>query len=237
MHIDLGLTQEHPCSYLEHELSRSLMVMEEELLSPQSYETLLEHGFRRSGDHVYRPWCNNCKQCHAVRIPVDKFVANRSQRRCRKLNQDLELKWLSGELTEEQYALYQLYQHHRHSGGSMAESSFEETEQFLLASWSEVRFLEMRLSRKLVAVAATDFQPRSLSAVYTFFRPEMSKRSLGSYAILQQIHHARHLGKRCLYLGYWIPGSRKMAYKSAFRPIEVRAPLAEMQDEKWVEQC
>ncbi len=237
MHLNLGLTQEHPCSYLEHEQSRSLMVMDEELLSPQTYEALLEHGFRRSGDYVYRPWCDNCKQCHAVRVPVDSFRANRSQRRCLKANQDLQLNWRSAELTDEQYELYLAYQVGRHLGGAMAESSFEETERFLLASWNDVRFLEMRLNQELVALAATDFQPHSLSAVYTFFKPDMHRRSLGSYAILQQISRARQLGKRCLYLGYWIPDSRKMAYKAAFRPIEVRAPLDDMQDEQWVEQC
>lgn len=237
MHIKLGLTQEHPCSYLEHEQSRSLMVMDEQLLSPRTYEALLEHGFRRSGDYVYRPWCDKCKQCHAVRVPVDSFHASRSQRRCLKANQDLQLIWRPAELTDEQYALYLTYQSGRHRGGAMAESSFEETERFLLASWNDVRFLEMRLNQELVALAVTDFQPQSLSAVYTFFRPDMRKRSLGSYAILQQIARARQLGKRWLYLGYWIPESRKMAYKSVFRPIEVRAPLEHMHDEKWVEQC
>jgi arginine-tRNA-protein transferase len=88
-----------------------------------------------------------------------------------------------------------------------------------------------------VAVAVTDFQPHSLSAVYTFFKPDMHRRSLGSYAILQQIARTRQLGKRWLYLGYWIPDSRKMAYKAAFRPIEVRAPLDDMQNEQWIEQC
>ncbi|HID46147.1 MAG TPA: arginyltransferase [Chromatiaceae bacterium] len=237
MRLNLGLTQEHPCSYLEGRMARSLMVIDEELLSPQTYDVLLLNGYRRSGDHAYRPWCENCKECHAVRVPVECYRPNRSQRRCWNANQDLQLDWRPAELTDEQYQLYLSYQAHRHTGGAMAESSFDETREFLLASWNDVRFLEMRLGDELLAVAVTDFQPRSLSAVYTFFRPDMNRRSLGSYAILQQINHARELGKSWLYLGYWIPGSRKMAYKAAFRPIEVRAPTDDMQNEQWMEQC
>ena len=237
MRLSLGLTQEHACSYLENQMARSLMVMDEELLSPHTYDALLAHGYRRSGDHVYRPWCDGCRQCHAVRVPVERYCPNRSQRRCWNLNQDLDLRWVPAELTDEQYALYLAYQARRHAGGAMAESSFMETREFLLASWNDVRFLEMRLAGELLGVAVTDFQPLSLSAVYTFFRPDMHKRSLGSYAILQQIAGANQEGRQWLYLGYWIPDCRKMAYKSAFRPIEVRAPLADMQDEKWVERC
>ncbi|WP_457668327.1 arginyltransferase [Thiolapillus sp.] len=237
MRLSLGLTQEHACSYLEDRMARSLMVIDEELLSSHTYDALLEHGYRRSGDHVYRPWCDNCKQCHAVRVPVQRFHPNRSQRRCWNRNRDLALSWQAAELTDEQYELYLSYQASRHAGGAMAQSSFAETRQFLLASWNDVRFLEMRLKGELLGVAVTDFQPLSLSAVYTFFRPDMHKRSLGSYAILQQIAYARQEGRRWLYLGYWIPDCRKMAYKSTFRPIEVRAPQTDMQDEKWVEQC
>ncbi len=235
--MNLGLSQEHLCSYLQQKMSRSLMVMDEALLSPQVYDALLAHGYRRSGEYVYRPWCDDCRQCHAVRVPVRRFRPSRSQRRCGKVNQDLDVNWHPGELTEEQHALYLSYQDHRHADSSMAGASLAETEAFLLAGWSNVRFLEMRLNRELLAVAVTDFQPQSLSAVYTFFHPDMGRRSLGNYAVLQQILQARGLGKSWLYLGYWIPDCRKMAYKSVFRPLEVRRSMQEMQDEKWIEQC
>jgi arginine-tRNA-protein transferase len=237
MRLNLGLTAEQPCSYLEDKQSRSLMVVDEELLSPFSYEALLEHGYRRSGDHAYRPWCRDCKQCHAVRVPVEDFVPNRSQRRCWKVNQDLQINWEQSELTDEQYALYLSYQKLRHSGGNMEKSSFSETEDFLVASWNEVHFMEMRQNGELVAVAVTDVHPQSLSAVYTFFKPELHRRSLGSYAIMQQLEYGKARGQGWLYLGYWIPESRKMAYKSAFKPLEVRVPLQDMSEEKWVRRC
>lgn len=237
MRLNLGVTPEHPCSYLKEQQSRSLMVMDEELLSPFSYDALLDHGYRRSGDHAYRPWCQNCKQCHAVRIPVQDFLPNRSQRRCWKTNQELIVDWLPGTLTDEQYALYLSYQQVRHRGGAMAESSFAQTEDFLVASWNTVKFMEIRLQQELIAVAATDVQPNSLSAVYTFFKPELHKRSLGSYAIMQQLSYAKSMNKNWLYLGYWIPDSPKMAYKSVFKPLEIRAPLENMAEEEWVRQC
>lgn len=91
---------------------------------------------------------------------------------------------------------------------------------FLTASWADTLFLEMRLEGRLAAVAVTDQMPRALSAVYTFFDPDLSHRSPGRYAILQQIELAREHGRQWLYLGYWIEGCRKMRYKSDYQPLE-----------------
>ncbi len=70
-------------------------------------------------------------------------------------------------------------------------------------------------------MAVVDELQDGLSAIYTFFDPLQDKRSLGSYAILWQVQRARALGLDYLYLGYWIKGCRKMAYKSAYRPLEL----------------
>lgn len=233
MRLSLGLTPEHPCNYIPGRKSRSLVVVDEELLTPDSYDALLQQGYRRSGGHVYRPWCGSCRACNAVRIPVRLFAPDRGQRRCRNRNKDLRLEWKPAGLTEEQYRLYLEYQQGRHPGGAMAKSSREETREFLLAGWNQVQFLEMRLEEELVAVACTDIMPRSLSAVYTFFRPDLAGRSLGSFAILEQIAFAVREGKEWLYLGYWISECRKMSYKSRFRPHEVRRPKADFRDESW----
>ena len=233
MRLSLGLTPEHPCNYLPGEKSRSLVVVDEDLLTPESYDILLQKGYRRSGDHVYRPWCSSCRACYAVRIPVDLFRPDRGQRRCGKQNQDLDLEWKSAGLTDEQYHLYLAYQQERHTGGAMAQSTRQETEDFLLAGWNDVQLLEMRLEGELVAAAYTDVMPHSLSAVYTFFRPDLARRSLGTFAILEQIAHAARTNKDCLYLGYWIAECRKMSYKSRFWPHEIRRPLADFHEETW----
>ncbi len=233
MRLNLGLTPEHSCSYLPGRKSRSLVVVDEELLNPMTYDALLQQGYRRSGDHVYRPWCDSCRSCNAMRIPVEGFRPDRGQRRCMKRNRDLRLEWKPAELTDEQYRLYLEYQKGRHAGGAMARSSQEETRRFLLAGWNNVQLLEMRLDGELVAVAYADVMPRSLSAVYTFFRPDLARRSLGTFAILEQIGLAAREGKNWLYLGYWIPECRKMSYKSRFRPHEIRRPMADFRDECW----
>jgi arginine-tRNA-protein transferase len=92
---------------------------------------------------------------------------------------------------------------------------------FLSAEWSDTRFVELLLDDRLVGVAVTDIAANGLSAVYTFFDPDLSRRSLGTFAILRQIDMARALNLEFLYLGYWIADSPKMAYKIRFSPIEL----------------
>lgn len=230
----LGLTPPHPCDYLPGELSRSLVVIDEHRLSPKAYEFLLAQGFRRSGSHAYRPWCDTCRQCLPVRIPVADFHPNRSQRRILARNSDLSERWIEAcGLTDEQWSLYHAYLQARHGNSEMARSGRAASEDFLFSPWARTRLLELRLKGKLLAVAVTDVQPRSLSALYTFFEPEEAKRSLGSYAIMRQIGLAHGEGRQWLYLGYWIPGCRKMSYKANYLPVELRKPMRTIREETW----
>ena len=124
------------------------------------------------------------------------------------------------ERTEEHLELYQQYLTARHRDGGMDDHGAIEFEQFLVGSWSEGRFLELREHGRLIAVAVTDITPEAMSAVYTFFDPRLEHRSLGTLAILRQIEWARRESRRHLYLGYWIQGHRKMDYKRRFQPLE-----------------
>jgi arginine-tRNA-protein transferase len=156
-----------------------------------------------------------------VRIPVRDFSPRRIQRRVLQRNADIQMHERPAAFDPQHYALYQRYTAARHEDGDMADASPTGYLGFLRADWCDTRFFEFRLGDRLVAVAVTDLAGDGLSAVYTFFDPEMAARSLGSYAILRQIEHARALGLPYLYLGYWIRDSRKMAYKAAYRPIEL----------------
>ena len=122
--------------------------------------------------------------------------------------------------SEEQFALYTRYLRQRHAGGGMDEPEEHQYLDFLTAAWCDTRFLEFRLDSRLVAVAVTDVLDDALSAVYTFFDPDLAGRGLGRYAVLRQIARARTEGRRWLYLGYWIAESPKMAYKGQYRPLE-----------------
>jgi len=230
----LGLTPPHDCDYLPDRQSRSLVVVDEALLSSRAYDFFLAQGFRRSGSHVYRPWCDRCRQCVAARIPVEAFRPSRGQRRVRRRNADLEADWVvTDRLDDEQWALYRAYLQARHGEGEMARASRAASDAFLFSPWASTRLLELRLEGQLVAVAVTDEQPRSLSALYTFFHPDHARRSLGTLAILLQVEAARAEGRTWLYLGYWIPDCRKMRYKAGFLPVEVRRPEREMREERW----
>ena len=161
----------------------------------------------------------------AVRIPVDRFAPDRSQRRCLARNADVELRVLPAQRTDEQLALYRRYLAARHAGGGMDGHGAAEFEQFLIGRWSEGRFLELRQRVEhgrgpLLAVAVTDVIDTALSAVYTFYDPDHAARGLGTLAVLKQLEWARREGRRHLYLGYWIDGHGKMDYKRRFRPLE-----------------
>jgi arginyl-tRNA--protein-N-Asp/Glu arginylyltransferase len=229
--LQLYLTGEHSCSYLDAREARTLFVDPLARIDAQRAQWLQQIGFRRSGPHFYRPACHGCRSCVPVRIPVADFVPNRSQRRTARRN-DAELRLVvrPAMLEPEHYALYERYVLSRHGDGDMAdEVSVETYMRFLLAPWGgSTRFLELRLHKDaadvqqgpLLAVAVTDMFSNALSAVYTFFDTDYAERGLGTYAVLTQIREAARLGLDYLYLGYWVGDSRKMAYKSQFRPIE-----------------
>ena len=170
---------------------------------------------------IYRPACPRCRHCVAARIPVADFTPDRSQRRSGQRNADLRLEVSPSTVTEEHFDLYRRYVNARHPGGGMEDPTPEACRSFLLADWCATRFLDLRLEGRLVATAVTDVIPGALSAVYTFFEPGLSRRSLGTFAVMTQAAFAQRHGLDHLYLGYWVDGSPKMEYKARFRPLEV----------------
>lgn len=218
-------TGEHACGYWPDRIARDLVLDPRDPRLSTWYPLSLGWGFRRSGDIVYRPHCSNCRACVAVRIPVDRFHPDRSQRRCLARNAGVEMRVLPAERSDEQLALYRRYLAARHAGGGMDGHGSVEFDQFLIGSWSEGRFLELREASAhgqgaLLAVAVTDVTDTALSAVYTFYDPDHVDRGLGTLAILKQLEWARQQQRAHLYLGYWIDGHAKMDYKRRFRPLE-----------------
>jgi arginine-tRNA-protein transferase len=218
--IRIFQTAEHRCGYYPDRLARDLVLDPADPTLPEIYGNALAMGFRRSGAHVYRPACLGCSACRPVRIPTAHFVADRSQRRCLKRNSDLRLDVRPASRTEENFSLYRRYLDWRHAGGGMDQPQTTDFDAFLACPWSPTRFFEFRLNQRLLAVAVTDVLPNALSAVYTFFEPELADRSLGTFAILSQIEQARREGRAHLYLGFWLDGHPKMHYKRNFRPLE-----------------
>jgi len=126
------------------------------------------------------------------------------------------------EPTAEQYALFRAYLDARHSDGGMADMTVLDYSMMVEDSHVESRLLEYRAldMGPLLGVCLTDVLADGLSMVYSFYAPEEEKRSLGTFMILDHIERARQLGLSHVYLGYWVKGSRKMAYKARFLPQE-----------------
>lgn len=226
--LNLYLSKPHACGYLLDRQASTLFADPAMPMNDTLYAFLMERSFRRSGNHVYRHHCDDCQACMAVRVPVAEFSLSRSLRRVWHRNQDLTIRVLPATPTQERFNLYQRYVNGRHPDGPMSHPTFEDFAEFLLSSWSMTRFVEFRQENRLLMVAVVDILPMAFSAVYTFFDPDESSRSLGTHAVLWQIEESKGLNKPHLYLGYWIDNCQKMYYKSRFQPLEL------YQSQRWV---
>lgn len=214
-------TQPHACSYLPNEQATTLFLDPSQPMNGQIYAELSELGFRRSGDHLYRPHCQLCKACVPARIPVARFRPSRKQTRVLKRNLDIKVTRCDPGFTEERYQLYARYISERHADGDMFPPSRGQFSTFLVSRLPYAFFYEMRVEDRLIGIAVTDVLPNGMSAVYTFYDPSEERRSLGVFGILWQVAETRRLGLDAVYLGYWIKGCRKMSYKTEYRPIEL----------------
>ena len=215
------LTPPHSCSYLENRTARTLFLDPREVVNATIYGRLTNVGFRRSGSHLYRPYCDGCSACVPSRVPVADFRWSRRFRRIQRANVDVKATMREAVFADQYYALYARYIEGRHSDGDMYPPNVDQFRSFLLSSWSNSAFLVLEEAGRIIGVAVTDRVPDGLSAIYTFFDPALSRRSIGVLAVLAQIEYCQHNSIPYLYLGYWVRDSPKMRYKTDYRPIEL----------------
>ncbi|PIE82844.1 MAG: arginyltransferase [Candidatus Contendobacter odensis] len=218
--LRMFLTTDYACNYLSDRQARNL-VADPDVANNVLYTQLAHLGFRRSGNHIYRPHCRGCKACRSLRIPVEHFRPNRSQRRVLMRNQDLQVAVMDATFQDEHFDLFAHYVAKRHAKAGMDPAEPEDYWSFVNSLWCSTKLYEVRCGQRLLAIAVTDYLDDGLSAVYTFFDPQEHVRGLGTFAILQQIAEAKRKGLQWVYLGYWIENCDKMVYKKRFNPHEI----------------
>ncbi|KZZ59439.1 MAG: arginyltransferase [Oleiphilaceae bacterium] len=221
-------TPEHDCSYLPGAKATTMFADPNANISNNVYKQLSELGFRRSGSHYYRPHCLQCNACIPVRVLANDFKPSRSQKRVLKNAQGIQAQSLSADFHEDHYLLYEKYINARHVDGDMYPASREQYRSFLVDGRDCTRFVEFTLEGQLLGIAVVDELDDGLSAIYTFFDPDVEHLSIGTYAILWQLLEAKKRNLPYVYLGYFIKECRKMSYKTAFKPFQTRI------DERWL---
>lgn len=211
-----------PCPYLPDRTEQKIIA---DLAVPQAdilHSRLSQAGFRRSHTLAYAPMCENCAACIPIRLPVNRFTPDRTQKRTIRRNADLRATLLPPIATAEQYALFARYQATRHTNGEMASMTANEYRTMVEDTPVHTMLAEFRTpDHTLLATCLIDQLTDGLSAVYSFYDTTTAQRSLGSFLILALIEKTRALGLPYLYLGYWVRGSAKMTYKSRYRPAEI----------------
>ncbi|MGF1750544.1 MULTISPECIES: arginyltransferase [Vibrio] len=213
--IRIGLTTNQPCSYIKEQEERVAIVLEKYCHDEEHFEMLLANGFRRSGDVIYKPQCDHCQSCQALRVAIPEFEASRSQKRL--LSKSTHLSWtIKTELDEGWFELYAKYINARHTSGSMYPPKKEQFFDFAKCGWMTMHFLHIYEGETLVGIAITDILENSASAFYTFFDPDVPL-SLGTLAVLFQVQYCQLYNKQWLYLGYQIDQCSAMNYKTRFQ--------------------
>jgi leucyl-tRNA---protein transferase len=235
--LQFYVTTPYACGYLPKKLAQSLIASPQHLIDSKIYSGLIQQGFRRSGKFAYRPHCETCRACIAVRVVLDDFAPNRSQKRALKQHADLQVRILPLHFNQAHFNLYQQYQAARHADDDLSagkdatkdaakeplKDEAEQYRQFLCQSNVESLMIEFRDAQNAVKiVSVVDIVHDGVSAVYTFYDTNLQadepKTSYGTFSIMWQTEWTKSLNLPFLYLGYWIENSQKMAYKQEFKP-------------------
>lgn len=229
--LEFYLTTDHSCPYLDDQQSKTLFMSPEIKANDRLYGKLIEHGFRRSGDHIYRPHCDNCKACVSLRIRCDKFKPSKQQRRCAKNGIRFSQQTQAACFDQQHYELFEKYINTRHTDGDMYPTSEKQYRDFILCDWLDTRFLDLiePTTGQLIACLVFDHLKNGTSALYSFFDPAYSKFSPGRLLVLNLIGLTLEKQLDHVYLGYWIKNCRKMSYKGEYRPVDCFV------EDRWVE--
>lgn len=219
--LQFYITVPAPCPYLPDEMERKIFTPLDPMTGSEINDYLTHSGFRRSQNVVYRPACENCRACQSLRVHAPLFKPGRSFKRTLSKNSDISREIVENLATHEQFDLLSAYLSKRHQNGGMSDMDFERFEIMVEDCASRTEIFEYRnKDGTLLACCLSDTLADGLSMVYSFFDIRQTKRSLGTYMILDHLEFCKQVGHAYLYLGYWVKSSQKMAYKARFTPYE-----------------
>jgi arginine-tRNA-protein transferase len=218
-----------PCGYLPEQtwrLEYNLVAS----LTPAEYVQHMLDNWRRFGNMLFRPVCELCRACRALRVVVPHFRPNRSQRRCRQANEGtIELRIGAPTVNRARLALYDRYHafqsdhkdwpvHAPRDASNYADSFVRHP--FPVEEWCYY------LKGQLVGVGYVDalsgMPNGGLSAIYFYYDPRQRQRSLGTWNVLCLIEEAARRKLPYVYLGYYVEGCGSMSYKPRFVPNQLR---------------
>jgi leucyl-tRNA---protein transferase len=212
-----------PCHYLPDQLWRLEYRVVPELATDE-YDRLVKQGWRRFGHMLFRPRCPSCTACQPLRVIVDAFRPDRSQRRVQRANAATRLVISEPEIDESRLDLYK--RHHAHHADQKGWPNPDSDHglrhlRSIINGPLPVSEWTYYVDERLVAVSYIDNLADGFSGVYFYHDPELRKLSLGNWICLSLIAQAAEQGLPFVYLGYYINGCRSMEYKGAFMPNQV----------------
>ncbi len=224
--LQFFMSTDSPCPYLDGKQERKLFTSLATDDAERTQNALSQQGFRRSQSILYRPVCQDCAGCLSARIPVNDFLLSKNQRRIVNKNAKLVSETRQAKATEEQFEVFERYVKSRHMDGGMSDMNLYDYAAMIDETNVPTRVVEYRAivngrPEKLVGMCLTDILDDGLSMVYSFFDPDYSSASIGTFMILDHIRLCQKNQLPYLYLGYWVKNSRNMDYKARFRPLEL----------------
>jgi leucyl-tRNA---protein transferase len=213
-----------PCSYLPDQVWQ----LEYEVvgqITPAEYLERMRQGWRRFGFSMFRPRCETCRACRSLRVVVERFHPNRSQRRALQANRDVAVTIGPPKVTRAKLELYDRYHAFQSATKGWTEHSPKEREDYVesfVANPFPTEEWCYHIGDQLIGVGYVDALPEGLSAIYFIYEPELRQRSLGTYNVLRIIQEAARRRLPHVYLGFFVAGCRSLEYKARFAPNEAR---------------
>jgi leucyl-tRNA---protein transferase len=213
-------SEDSDCSYLPERvatLDHMLLLR----VDAVTLEQMLERGWRRFGPDYFRPACSGCRACVPTRLPVARFLPNKSQKRASK--HGFTVRVAQPVVDETRLALYRKWHADREGArgwyeSAMTERAYAATFSFPHPAGRELAFYD---ADKLIGVSIFDETPNALSAAYFYYDPAYQRHSLGTANVLELIAYAARTARAHLYLGFHVKDCPSLAYKGNFNPREI----------------